>query len=301
MKPLEEFCTHILNNLFDGVYFLDKNKKITFWNKSAEQLTGFSSEEAIANYYCCNMLEHVDENGESMCESWCPISLTLGDGLTREAQVFLRHKDGHRLPVSVRVFSLKDEAGAIAGAVQVFSDNSVREALCQELEQLKDKANFDQLTGMYTRRFGEIVLVAKLAEYQQDGRAVGLLFADIDNFKNVNDIYGHIAGDLVLKTVAKTLVSNVRLGDYVIRWGGEEIIIVLSGHFDSKGLERVANKLRALVQQSEVHSGQDTIKVTISFGATLATKNDTVETLVHRADNLMYQSKKAGRNQVTVG
>jgi diguanylate cyclase (GGDEF)-like protein/PAS domain S-box-containing protein len=292
-------CKDLLDNFYEGVYFLDTDKRVIYWNKSAEQITGFTSETAFAN--CKNMLAHIDENGENLCESRCPVTQTLNDGLMREAEVFFRHKEGHRIPVSVRIIPIRDETGTIEGAVEIFVDNSPHAALYRELEQLKDKANIDKLTALFTREYGEILLGAKIAEYHKGGQQIGVLFADIDHFKNVNDIYGHEVGDLVLKMVAKTLSSNVRSGDHVIRWGGEEIVIMFSGCSNSGGLERIANKLRVLVQQSEIRTMQQVITVTISMGATLVSDNDTGEAIVKRADNLMYQSKKAGRNRVTVG
>ncbi|KYZ76043.1 hypothetical protein AXX12_06260 [Anaerosporomusa subterranea] len=292
-------CKNLLDNFYEGVYFLDTSKKVIYWNKSAEKITGFTSEIALAN--CIDMLAHIDENGDNLCEVRCPVTQTLSDGMIREEEVFFRHKEGHRVPVSVRIIPIRDETGTIVGAVEVFVDNSPHAALYSELEQLKDKANIDKLTALFTRSYGEFLLSAKVSECRKGGQSIGVLFADIDNFKNVNDVYGHEVGDLVLKMVAKTLASNVRNGDHVIRWGGEEIIILFSGCFDSVKLERIANKLRVLVQQSEVRTMEQTITVTISMGATLANENDTNETIVKRADDLMYQSKRAGRNRVTIG
>ncbi len=301
MDSLNSSCKQILDNLFDGVYCLDTNKQVTFWNRSAELITGYTSSEAIANMHCTNMLAHIDQNGENLCESQCPVSLTLQDGLTRELNVFFRHKKGYRVPVSIRIFPLWAEDGSIAGVVEAFVDNSPHETLFRELEQLKDKANIDQLTGMFTRRYGEIILNAKLAEHQLGGRCMAVLFADIDRFKTVNDTYGHPIGDFVLKTISKTLSSAIREGDYVIRWGGEELLIVLTGTFTSALLDRIANKLRMLVQQTPISVTGYSLEVTISIGATLATSAHTLETLVNRADTLMYQSKHAGRNRVTIG
>ncbi len=294
-------CKQILDNLFNGIYCLNTNKHITFWNKSAEKITGFSAQEAMNNQYCTNLLAHLDHNGESLCQTQCPVSLTLSDGMPRELDVFFRHKNGHRLPVSIRVFPLQDEDGAIIGAVETFADNSPRETLSRELEQLKGTANIDQLTQLFTRRYGEILLAAKLAEYQLGGRPIAVLFIDIDKFKKVNDAYGHHTGDLVLKTIAKTLTNAVRKEDYVIRWGGEELVALVSGVVDYYGLEQIANKLRALVQQTSIAADGHIIQVTVSIGATLATPDDTLETLINRADTLMYQSKRAGRNRVTGG
>ncbi|HAK73318.1 MAG TPA: sensor domain-containing diguanylate cyclase, partial [Sporomusaceae bacterium] len=248
-----------------------------------------------------NMLAHTDQNGENLCENQCPVSLTLSDGLTRELNVFFRHKKGYRVPVSIRIFPLWADNGSISGVVEAFVDNSPHETLFRELEQLKDKANIDQLTGLFTRRYGEIILNAKLAEHQLGGRSMAVLFADIDKFKTVNDVYGHHIGDVVLKTISKTLASAIREGDYVIRWGGEELLIVLTGTFNTAVLARVANLVRMLVQQTQISATGYVIEVTISIGATLTTSVDTLETLVSRADTLMYQSKRTGRNRVTVG
>ena len=302
MYPVEWPYKELLDELNDGVYFLDKNRKIIYWNKSAETITGFTSEVAFAHQSCCTLLVHADEQGEIVCNEKCPASLTLLDGQLHSAELFFRHKDGYLLAVSIKTIPLKTKAGEIIGAIGIFIDNSPREALFRELEQLRDKANFDQLTSVYNRRYGETLIASKLVEHQKGDRSVGILFVDIDNFKTVNDTYGHAIGDLVLKTVAKTLSSSIRNSDYVIRWGGEEILVLLTGNFNLTGLERVAHKLRTLVEQTNIYTcSSQTIQVTVSLGATLASQDDTIDTLVNRADHLMYQSKKAGRNCITIG
>lgn len=299
MYSLEWPCGRILDELYEGVYFLDTNKKIIYWNKSAELITGFSKDAALSQSSYYNLLLRADKHGKVLKDEEGPAALTLLDGQTRSAELFFRHKKGYLLAVSLKIFSLKDNDGKMIGAVCVFIDNSAREALFRELEQLRDKANLDQLTGIYNRRYGETLIATKLIEFQKGGRPVGLLFADIDHFKRVNDTYGHAVGDLVLKTVAKTLSSSVRNMDHVIRWGGEELLVLLAGDFDLNGLRRIANKLRILVEQSKVQVGGHTIQVTVSMGAALAGCNDSVDTLVNKADRLMYESKKAGRNRIT--
>lgn len=292
-------CKPLLDNLYEGIYIIDTNQRIIYGNASAAQITGFTFKLADAD--CKNILAHIDEQGNNLCEIHCPVALTLKDGLLREQEVFFKHVQGHRIPVSVRIIPIRDKAGVITGVVEAFVDNSPRAALHMELEQLKDKANIDRLTALITRSYGEVVVNAKVAEYKDTNQPVGILFADIDNFKNVNDVYGHEVGDLVLKMVAKTLTDNVRTDDYVIRWGGEEIVIILSGYFNSDMLPHIADKLRVLVQQSIVRAIQHVISVTISIGATLINEGDTGESVIKRADDLMYQSKKAGRNRVTIG
>ncbi|GAG00076.1 unnamed protein product, partial [marine sediment metagenome] len=122
---------------------------------------------------------------------------------------------------------------------------------------------------------------------------------DIDHFKRVNDSHGHDAGDAVLKTVARTLLESSRGFDILGRWGGEEFLGLVQ-NVDEDHLGVVSERLRALVAASSVRHGDAEIRVTVSIGATLARTDDTPERLVKRADSVMYESKRAGRNRVTL-
>ena len=126
-----------------------------------------------------------------------------------------------------------------------------------------------------------------------------MIFVDVDQFKQVNDTFGHQTGDLVLKMVAQTLVKNCRSFDLVGRWGGEEFLCVISKLKDADQITIIAERLRALVESAWVSLPDCSLHVTISLGVTLARLQDTPETLIHRADGLMYRSKAAGRNRFT--
>ncbi len=126
----------------------------------------------------------------------------------------------------------------------------------------------------------------------------GVMFIDIDHFKLCNDRYGHQAGDAVLAAVARTLLSSVRPFDTVGRWGGEEFLGVFP-RISQETLLEIANRLRNLASATSAkHEGAE-IRVSVSIGITLAQPGDTAETLVSRADALMYRSKEEGRNRVT--
>jgi diguanylate cyclase (GGDEF)-like protein len=121
---------------------------------------------------------------------------------------------------------------------------------------------------------------------------------DIDNLKQINDTYGHATGDAVLRTIAKTLQKNLRPSDFVGRWGGEEFIAIIR-NVDEHGLHDIGSRFRLLIEKSAVRTGAERIRATVSVGATLASDNDTLKTLVDRADQLMYRSKNAGKNRLT--
>jgi len=295
------FNPSILDNLFDGLYIIDKNKEIIYWNKSAEDITGYSKKEVLGKQYCCNVLRHIDTEGNSLCNGACPLDETLRDGQEREVSAFLLHKDGYRTPVSVRVMPLIDKRSIIVGAVEIFSNNGAREQFSMEIQELSNLAMVDTLTGLRNRRFAEKNFISKLYEVHNGGSPFGVLFFDIDHFKRVNDDYGHDVGDKVLQSISKTLLHGLRASDVLIRWGGEEFIGILSGNFSEEKLKRVANKLRILVEKSYIPTDDGVLFITASVGGTLALPSDSTESIVKRVDKLMYQSKANGRNCVTIG
>jgi diguanylate cyclase (GGDEF)-like protein/PAS domain S-box-containing protein len=294
-----DFYATLLDNLYDGVYFVDRERRITLWNKAAERITGFTRGEVVGKRCADNVLRHVDQRGNCLCESACPLAYTLDDGQPRSAPVFLHHKDGHRLPVAVGVAPITDKQQNIVGAVEIFRDNSATIAALEHLKELEDLAYLDALTKIANRAYLEHFIVGKFNEFRRLGWSFGVIFVDVDRFKLVNNTYGHQTGDVVLKMVAQTLLKNCRSFDLVGRWGGEEFICVISNLKDVDQLMVAAERLRALVESAWISLPDCSLHVTISLGATLARLQDAPETLIHRADELMYRSKTEGRNRVT--
>lgn len=289
-----DFYREILENMYDGVYFVDRERCITFWNKAAERISGYPAEKVIGSHCYDNILNHVTENGTQLCLTGCPLHATIQDGKPREAEVFLRHANGHRVPVLIRTTPLRDEDGVIIGAIEVFSDNS---RLFRRVKRLEQAAHLDPLTRIANRRYMESRLELALVEFQQHRIPFGVLFLDIDYFKRVNDTFGHEAGDRVLQMVANTLQGNIRADDLVARWGGEEFLVLLS-NIELNGLRIVAEKLRALVKTSSLRIPERTIQVTVSIGGALVCLEDDIASLLRRADQNMYRAKLAGRDRV---
>jgi diguanylate cyclase (GGDEF)-like protein/PAS domain S-box-containing protein len=287
----------LLDEVAEGIYITDRQRRITFWNKAAERISGYSRTEVLGRSCRENILIHVDARGRSMCMGLCPLACTLRDGQARQADIYLHHKDGHRVPVRVRVFPLRDEKRREIGAVELFTDASEKPALQARLKRLEKMAMNDRLTGVANRRYCETYLQARLEEFRRFGWPLGVIFFDIDDFKSLNDRYSHRVGDMALKTVARTLQHNIRSIDQAGRWGGEEFIVILR-NTDRMDLRRIAGKLRMLVERSVFWVKGEAVRVTLSGGATLARGGDTVATLVERADLLMYEGKKAGKNRV---
>jgi diguanylate cyclase (GGDEF)-like protein/PAS domain S-box-containing protein len=294
----DAFFKEILDNLYDGVYFVDLDRTIRYWNNGAELLSGYSSSEVVGTACWDDLLMHVDSDGVSLCRTDCPLHKTMQSGIKGEAEIFLHHKDGHRVPVRVRATPLRNGQGNIIGAVEIFSDNSESIHALEMVEELQRKVFLDPLTGLANRRYIDTGLPARFDEMIRYGWQFGVIMMDIDRFKSVNDRHGHDVGDEALKMVARTLLNSSRSSDIVGRWGGEEFVAVLS-NVTSLRLRKSAERHRMLVERSSLRTETGPINVTISAGATIALPGDTPRTLLKRADRLMYESKDRGRNCVT--
>jgi diguanylate cyclase (GGDEF)-like protein/PAS domain S-box-containing protein len=294
-----ELYRTLLDNLYDGVYFVSPDRTIVYWNEAAERMTGFTKSELVNRHCYDNFLMHVDDKGANLCLRNCPLEKAILEGVTVEGEIYFHHKEGHRLPVLVRVSPIRDAVGKTVGAVEIFSDNSPRVRLAEKVEELEKMALLDPLTRIGNRRYGDLSLTARLNELERYGWPFGVLFMDIDYFKKVNDLYGHDVGDRILRIVATTIINGTRSSDIVSRWGGEEFIALIP-QVDTEQFKNVAEKIRLLVEKSSISVEGRNIEVTISIGATLARKGDTAETLIKRADELMYKSKNEGRNRLSM-
>jgi two-component system cell cycle response regulator len=165
-------------------------------------------------------------------------------------------------------------------------------------EALRARATHDPLTGLWNHEEILHILEKELARAEREGGSVGVIMADLDHFKKVNDTYGHQAGDVVLREAAKRLSAQMRPYDAVGRYGGEEFVVVLPG-CDS-GIEVVGERIRKSIEQGKVKTPEGAISVTISLGVAVACKGKktSAATLVKAADAALYRAKEKGRNRL---
>ncbi|CAG1002456.1 Response regulator PleD [Anaerolineales bacterium] len=297
-SPEDQFHKSLVDNLYDGVYFVDTERRITYWNKGAERITGRMAEEMIGRFCQDNILDHVTHDGHHLCTGGCPLLATITDSEPREAEVHLRHADGYRVPVLIRTSPIFDEEHKVIGAVEIFSNSQSLFRMKRRVDELEQAVHRDTLTGVGNRKLLEIKIDTALREYHEHQIPFGLLFLDIDHFKTVNDTYGHQEGDRVLQSTVRNMTEHLRDTDVCGRWGGEEFIAILY-NVNLKNLCQIAEKLRAMIASSIVNINGGQISVTVSIGATLVHDMDTLHTIIERADQLMYRSKQSGRNRVT--
>lgn len=291
---------NIINNLSDGVYFVDKQRRITFWNKAAEEISGYTADEVVGSLCNDNLLSHIDDSGRPLCIVGCPLFDTICDGVQRKDKVYLRHKDGHRIPILVNIFSIKD-GEEIVGAVEIFTRASPTLYDDVLIEKLSNSAMKDGLTKLPNRRYLESYLDYKLNDYGMFHSPFAVLFADIDNFSKFNNKYGHDVGDAVLKNLAVTVQKQSRNTDMFGRWGGEEFVGIYPIKNPSD-IVVIGEKIRFLAENTCVttKSGEQ-LFATLSVGITCVQPKDNIDSVIDRADKLMYESKINGKNCVTTG
>jgi diguanylate cyclase (GGDEF)-like protein/PAS domain S-box-containing protein len=290
----------IIETLHEGLYFVDRERRITYWNRAAENISGFAAGEVVGRRCSDNILTHNDDEGKCLCLDQCPLAFTMEDGQAREATLYMHHRDGHRIPVSVRTSVLTDDNGAVIGGVELFSDVSLSGAQELRVRELEKLALLDSLTQLANRSYLEREIQASIDEYRRQKIPFGVIFIDIDHFKRFNDAYGHDVGDEILKCVANSLLSNSRPFDLYGRWGGEEFIGLVK-NCTAAELEAAGNRLRQLVENAYLMYQDEPLRVTISAGATVYREPESLDDLLKRADKLMYDSKRAGRNRLSVG
>ncbi len=171
--------------------------------------------------------------------------------------------------------------------------NTLRKRLAKKAQE----AIRDPLTGLYNRGYLEEELKRRIRLFDKKGRSFAVVMADLDHFKRVNDLYGHLAGDHVLVTFASILKNDIRMDDVAARYGGEEFVVVL----DALGLNAatsVANRFRSRLESTPIIWGENIIRVTASFGVAQVRAGDVPETILDRADKALYLAKSDGRNCV---
>ncbi|QMS84257.1 sensor domain-containing diguanylate cyclase [Candidatus Xianfuyuplasma coldseepsis] len=288
----------LLDQLFEAAYIVDEERTIVYCNSVFEKITGFSQDEIVGKHCYDNILRHVTESGVQLCHNGCPLQDTVMHDRINTAKVYLHHKKGYRVPVKVRTIPFVDEDTSKRMGIEIFTDYIEEAKIYQENRALKKNAMTDELTQVFNRQFIEYQLITCIQEYSTFGTPLGVLFIDIDHFKQVNDTYGHDVGDNVLKTVARTIALNLRREDYVGRYGGEEFIVILRDVNEIE-MHNVAEKLRTLIRNTTTEINDESlIQVTVSIGASFYQQGLSKEAFIKQADSRMYQAKVNGRNQV---
>lgn len=284
----------LLNHTYEAVCIIDKDLNILFWNKSSEELTGKEAETVI-NHKCKKnlLIQKPDEKLET-CAEMCPIIQSFKDRMIRNYRVYILHKDGFRVPATMRVLPIN-----VNGTLITFREYSPKVSMPHLPKELKNMNMLDSLTETGNRRYIEMNLGYRLDEMKRYGFPVGILFCVLDDIDSINVVFGTVVKDKVIKMIGKTISKNIRFFEFVGRWEENSFLVILS-NTDIHKLDLIANKLRLLAEKSNIQVEDKLIHTTISVGGVLAEPTSTIDSLVKKAENLAQSSQKAGKNKVTL-
>ncbi len=269
--------------LGSAVIVSSQEMKILYLNHQAEELLKLKKENLI------NKDVRKELFGLFKEEKSCPLEELIKKGGKCEFDALLKQGDGNTFFAHVFLTTIKHENETF------FLFNFFDITSQKELEKKLYHASItDYLTGLYNRRFMDEVLQQEMAVSKRYGSYFCILLIDLDNFKIVNDVYGHEVGDKVLIAVAKALKENVRASDVVARWGGEEFLILLR-RINLEGALKVAEKIRTLICNLKVPPVES---VTVSIGVSCYEGREDVYNVIRKADLALYQAKAQGKNCV---
>ncbi len=295
----KNLCNSILDQVQDAIVWLDTDRKIVYWNKAAELISGVEGAHILGRACYEEPALFADFGGVNICRDKCPVAMTLKDGAPRALDIYLQHKQGFHVPVTLNVIPVLKEDGEIIGAVETFTNTSPKVTLPLNLQELEKMGLVEAETGIPAKSYLDMTLNTRLAEFQKYGLPFGLIYVDIDNYGKILEKYGRFNASKIVRIVARTLHKNVRFFDIVGRWGTEEFLVVLLNIDDSR-LDIVANKLRLLIAESYITTETGMLNATVSMGASLVLRYDTVESLIKRGEQLMMHSKWLGKNRVSM-
>jgi len=276
----------------EGMVVTDANGIILRVNHAFTKITGYKAEEVIGSNPRLHKSTYHD------ADFYTAMWKTIANNGVYEGEVWNRRKNGEIYPEQLTITAVKDHAGKVTNYVGAFTDITSRKKTEARIGFL---ANHDRLTELPNRELFYDRLSQAISQARRKNEGIALLFLDLDGFKPVNDAYGHEAGDVVLKIVAKRLQACVRDMDTVARMGGDEFAVILSALQDLLDAEIVAKKIIHNIGETIQLNATTTCVIGVSIGIAIYPDNGTeIDVLMNAADSAMYDSKVAGKNTYTL-
>jgi diguanylate cyclase (GGDEF)-like protein/PAS domain S-box-containing protein len=283
-----------LRSIGEGVITTDEHGKTQYLNRIAEQLTGWSNDEARGLDIGAT-LPLIDDNGAPLTEHAALQCLRLRQTINMPSQNQLVTREGRRIAVEESAAPIWSDTGELLGAVVVFRDVSHERKLSK---QLSWNASHDMLTGLINRREFEAQIAHALHSAKEEDHVHALLYMDLDQFKIVNDTCGHSAGDLLLQLLAKMLQTEMRDSDILARLGGDELGVLLP-HCPPDQALLVADVIRQSVKNFRFVWDSHTFELGVSIGVVeINHHSKSMTELLIAADQACYLAKERGRNRV---
>lgn len=276
----------LINSIKEGVFGIDKFGKITFINPAASEVLGIEESDCLQES-ALEIFKLIDKSGTIIPHTNNKINTVLQKYTSEYSnKESIKLKNGHTIMIEYHIQPMKIN-GDFTGAVINFSDITKQ----RENEEIMWKdANFDTLTGIPNRLYLLDRIKDTISQSKRNNNNFSILYIDLNDFKPVNDNFGHIAGDYVLKETSKRLSNFIRETDFVARIGGDEFVVLLN-NTNSQYLQEVTKKINHIICEPINFKGS-TIKIGAAIGSsTFPDNGDTADTLISYADQNMYKVK----------
>ncbi len=277
----------VFENSSEAIVIADKHSTILEVNGGFTRITGYSRSEAIGKNAGFVGSDIHDQNFfKEMYDS-------LKDTSRWSGTIWNRRKDGSEFPALMHITTIRNTYGEIDHYAGIFSDIT---EMVQYQKQLSEMAFHDILTGLANRSLLVEMISSRMAEARRAGSVLALAYMDLDNFKPINDLYGHAEGDRLLIELSKRLTNELREVDTIARIGGDEFVCLLPGLSDKSECKEILNRLIARIEEPFLLSDSKTsFKVSASIGVAYYQNDDTdPDNLLRQADQLMYIAKRSG-------
>ncbi|MDX8404916.1 MAG: diguanylate cyclase [Mariprofundus sp.] len=279
----------IVNHAMEGIIVIDSNGVVQSFNPAAEAMFGYGQIDVIENNISMLMPSPVNAAHDGYLAQYLDTGKAHVVGIERE--VIARHKSGKTFPISLSVSQMT--SGSEHLFIGIVADISKRK---DNEEKVKKLAHFDPLTGLANRTLFYDRIHKALALSKRQGHKLAILFLDLDGFKQVNDSFGHIVGDMLLKKVADRLLLSTRDCDTLARFGGDEFAFVLSNIKSKENIAALTDKMISRISEPYFLNG-NRCDIGGSIGiAVFPDDHMDMTTLINQADAAMYAVKKSGKN-----
>jgi PAS domain S-box-containing protein/diguanylate cyclase (GGDEF)-like protein len=278
----------VVDSLETGVYLVDHARKIVYWNRGAERISGYKRHDVTGRFCRDDLLVHCDENEKQLCGSSCPLADCMRDGQPREASVYLRHREGHRVPVHVRALPLRNKAGAIVGAAEIFEERGFVPETDRRRDDLAKYGCQDECTKLPNQALMVSYLRERLGLFSTHAIPFGVLLIEPERLPLFQAAHGQEAVRAILRVVGHTLKNTLRPTDYLGRWKGNQFLAILPG-CGGQFLDNVAHRLKGTVSGSGIQWWGDRLSITIRVAGSAIAPEDTVDSVLERVESSLRQ------------
>jgi diguanylate cyclase (GGDEF)-like protein/PAS domain S-box-containing protein len=271
----------VVDRIETGVYVVDVNQRIVYWNYGAEKVTGFLSQEMLGRPCGSNLVVEEIEHNPALCVHPCPLESGVGEHARREVVTYFRHRAGHVVWVRLWTMAVKNRAGDIVGAVKVFAERVQAAGLSEEEKAKPRPEDLDIETGLASRAATEVFLRGQIELSAKQRTPCGLILIRLDTLEEFQRGHGKEAGSAMLHEAARTLKDMMRRSDFLGRWDAGCFLAVLPG-CGLAPLERVGARMKKAAGRVAISWWGDLLSVKVSAGAVVVEAGDTVETAEKR-------------------